>query len=92
MVFHRNIKNMQTITLKYDAQNALIKSILDVAVLAGAELVESKKRIKTLTENDDILKLYQEMFGKRKDNKYSEKEVFLLNSKLNASKSFAKYL
>jgi isocitrate dehydrogenase len=83
---------MQTITLRYNTQNALIKSILDVAIQAGAELVKPKKQTVTLVENDDILKLYQKMFGKRKDNKYTENEVFLFNSKLNASKSFAKYL
>ncbi|MCL2650459.1 MAG: hypothetical protein FWD60_05445 [Candidatus Azobacteroides sp.] len=83
---------MQTITLKYDAQNALITSMLDAAVLAGAVIVVPKKRTETSIEDKDVLKLYQKMFGKRKDNKYTENEIFLFNSKLNASKSFAKYL
>jgi len=50
------------------------------------------KKMEALIENEDVLKLYQKMFGKRKDNKYTENEIFLFNSKLNASKSFAKYL
>ena len=50
------------------------------------------KRTETLIEGEDVLTLYQKMFGKRKDNKYTENEIFLFNSKLNASKSFAKYL
>ena len=83
---------MQTITLKYDAQNAQIKNILDAAVSAGAVVVAPKKQVKTVIEGEDVLKLYQKMFGKRKDNKYTENEIFLFNSKLNASKSFAKYL
>ncbi|MDR0230862.1 MAG: hypothetical protein LBI82_01940 [Dysgonamonadaceae bacterium] len=53
---------------------------------------DTKKQVKTLIENEDVLKLYQKMFGKREDNKYTENEIFLFNSKLNASKSFAKYL
>jgi len=53
---------------------------------------ETQKRVKTLIEDEGVLKLYQKMFGKRKDNKYTENEIFLFNSKLNASKSFAKYL
>jgi len=52
-----------------------------------------KQRImQTVTLRHDVLNAYQKMFGKRKDNKYTENEVFIFNSKLNASKTFAKYL
>ena len=83
---------MQTITLKYDERNTLIKSILESAVLAGATLVEPKKQVDTLKVKEDALKAYQKMFGKRKDNKYTDNEIFIFNSKLRASKSFAKYV
>jgi len=46
----------------------------------------------TLQYEKDILGAYQKIFGKRKDNEYTENEIFIFNSKLNAAKSFAKYL
>jgi len=39
---------MQTLTLQYDANNTLIKSILNSAILAGAKVVEPKKMKKSL--------------------------------------------
>jgi len=83
---------MQTITLQYDTQNVLIKNIIDSAVLAGAKIIEPEKKDENLSVNDDVLSAYQKMFGKRKGNKYTENEVFIFNSKLNSSKTFAKYL
>jgi len=44
------------------------------------------------TKMEEVLKAYQKMFGERKNNKYSENEIFIFNSKLNASRAFAKYL
>jgi len=83
---------MQTVTLQYKNGNALMASILHTAILAGAKVIEPTKKEKTLSENADILAAYQKMFGKRQDNKYTENEIFIFNSKLNAAKSFAKYL
>jgi len=44
------------------------------------------------TKKEEVLKAYQKMFGERKNNKYSENEIFIFNSKLNVSRSLAKYL
>ena len=46
----------------------------------------------TLQYEKDLLGAYQKMFGERKENKYTENEIFIFNSKLNAAKSFAKYI
>ena len=83
---------MQTITLQYRESNALMASILQTAILAGAKVIEPTKKEKTLSGNADVLGAYQKMFGTRQDNKYTENEIFIFNSKLNAAKSFAKYL
>jgi len=83
---------MQTVTLQYRDDNALMASILHTAVLAGAKVVESKKEEKILTDNTDVLSAYQKMFGKRKNNKYTENEIFIFNSKLNAANILTKYL
>ena len=53
-------------------------------------IITRKKKV--VLDNEAILALYQKMFGVRKDNKYTENEIFIFNSKMNASKSFAKYL
>jgi len=83
---------MQTITLQYKEDNALMASILHTAILAGAKMIEPKKKEKILVDNDDVLDAYQKMFGKRKNNRYTENEIFIFNSKLNAANTFAKYL
>ena len=83
---------MQTVTLQYKDNDVLMASILQVAILAGAKVIEPIKEEKTLVDNADVLDAYQKMFGKRKDNKYTEDEIFIFNSKHNAAKSFAKYL
>ena len=83
---------MQTITSQYKDNDVLMASILQAAILAGAKVIEPVKAEKTLEDNADVLDAYQEMFGKRKDNKYTENEIFIFNSKRNAAKSFAKYL
>ena len=81
---------MATITLKYNARNSLINQMIERILRSGAIIVEPKKEVSA--EKDEILKAYQKMFGKRKDNKYTDNEIFIFNSKLNASRSFAKYL
>ena len=83
---------MATITLQYDDNNALMASILHTAILAGAKMIEPAEKEKTLPDDAVVLSAYQKMFGKRQDNKYTENEIFIFNSKLNAAKSFAKYL
>ncbi|GHT18572.1 hypothetical protein FACS189429_5300 [Bacteroidia bacterium] len=92
---------MKKVTIEYNAQNAIFQYILEVALLSGARIVEEpqpaiketeRKQHAAIEGSDKALKLYQTMFGKRKDNKYSEKEIFLVNSKINAAKAFEKYL
>jgi hypothetical protein len=47
---------MATITLRYNAENELIKSIFNSAVLAGASIVkENKTRTKQLTPFEESL-------------------------------------
>ena len=82
---------MQTIILQYDSHNALIESILNSAILAGAKVVEPEKKPKEVSSNGDILTAYQKMFGKRKDNKYTENEIFVFNSMLNVQKILERY-
>jgi len=83
---------MQTVTLQYREDNALMASILHTAILAGAKVIEPKKKEKISLDNADVLSAYQKMFGKRKNNKYTETEIFIFNSKLNAANTLAKYL
>ena len=83
---------MQTITLQYKEGNALMGSILHTAILAGAKVIEQGKKEKVLLDNADVLSAYQKMFGKRKNNKYTETEIFIFNSKLNTANTLAKYL
>ena len=40
---------MTTIMLKYDTRNSVIKSILDAAIVAGAQIVESSSGTKRLS-------------------------------------------
>lgn len=40
---------MTTITLKYDEQNAVVKSILSSAIVAGATIIESKSDEKKMS-------------------------------------------
>ena len=82
---------METIVLQYDTHNTLIKSILNSAVLAGAKVVKPKKTKKDISGNIDVLAAYRKMFGKRKDDKYTENEIFVFNSMLNAQKILERY-
>ncbi|MDR1815020.1 MAG: hypothetical protein LBR18_09280 [Tannerella sp.] len=70
----------------------MIKSIINTAVLAGAKVVEPKSKKEEVIVNNDVLEAYRKMFGERKNNKYTENEIFIFNSKLNASQAFAKYI
>ena len=81
---------MATITLNYDAHNSLINTLIEAIIKAGAEVSEPQE--KALSEKEEVLAAYQKMFGKRKDNKYTDNEIFIFNSKLNAARTFAKYL
>jgi hypothetical protein len=42
---------MATITLKYDARNPVLKSILDTAIIAGAKVVDATKTKKTANKS-----------------------------------------
>ena len=81
---------MATLTLQYDARNSLLNTLVNAMLQAGAKIVEPKT--KTLSQADDFDIVAQYLFGKRENGKYTEKELFLINSKINASKCFAKYL
>ena len=39
---------MKAITLEYDAKNAIVKSILDSAIVAGARIVEPNNQTKRI--------------------------------------------
>ena len=81
---------MTTLTLQYDARSSLLNTLVNAMLQAGAKIVEPKE--KTISQANDFDIVAQHLFGKRKNGKYTEKELFLINSKINASKSFAKYL
>ena len=81
---------MATVTLQYDARSPLMKQLFEDFLTAGAKIIEPKAKTKVQASDFDIVAKH--LFGERKNGKYSEKELFLINSKINASKSFAKYL
>jgi hypothetical protein len=85
-------ENIQTITLQYDVDNTILKKVFEIALSLGAVIAETPLPEKNLSKNDDVLSVYQNMYGKRKGNKYTENEMFVVNSKINSAKSFAKYL
>jgi hypothetical protein len=80
---------MTTITLKYDARSSLMKHLVDAMLIAGAQVVEMPK--KTIVTKNETLEGYQKMFGKRKNNKYTDNEIFVYNSQRNLSKILEKY-
>ena len=73
---------MATLTLQYDARNSLLNTLVNAMLQAGAKVVEPKKE-KILSGNEDVLSAYEKMFGKRKDNKYTDNEIFVFNSMRN---------
>ena len=83
---------MQPITLQQNERNTLNNRVLNISTLDSAKIVEPKDENESLSAKDGVLAAYQKMFGKRKKNKYTENEIFIFNSKLNAAKNFSKYL
>ena len=81
---------MATLTLQYDVRSSLLNTLIDAILQAGAKIVEPKAKAVSQTNDFDIVAHH--LFGDRKNGKYTEKELFLINSKINASKCFAKYL
>ena len=63
---------MATLTLKYNPRNSQINSLIEAIVSAGAQIVDTKET--------ETLKAYQQMFGKRKNDEYTDNEVFVFNS------------
>jgi len=80
---------MATITLKYNARNVLIRQMIENILRSGAKIVEPKKEI--TSEKDEVLKAYQKMFGIRKDNKYTDNEIFVYNSQRNLVQILERY-
>jgi predicted outer membrane protein len=81
---------MTTVTLQYDDRNKVFNQILAVFLSVGAHIIEPQEQ--HISEKEKVLKAYQKMFGKRKDNQYSDDEIFIFNSKLNAANTVAKYI
>ena len=69
---------MATITLSYNAHNAQISELLKTVISAGTTVIDTNKKV--ATEENETLKAYQKMFGKRKNDKYTDNEVFVFNS------------
>ena len=80
---------MTTLTLQYDARNPLMKHLVDAMLIAGAQVVSTPKN--TITKKNETLEGYQRMFGKRKNNKYTDNEIFVYNSQRNLAKILEKY-
>ena len=84
---------MATLTLNYNSRNGLairtIEYILSLGVFKTEKTVESKNEV--TTKKDELLKAYQKMFGKRKDNKYTDNEIFVFNSQRNLAQILEHY-
>ena len=80
---------MATITLNYNAHNAQINELIEAVISAEATVIDTNKKV--ATEENETLKAYQKMFGKRKDNKYTDNEVFVFNSMRNAASILERY-
>ena len=83
---------METVTLQYNARSSLMRQLIEVLLTAGAKIVEPKSKSKTISQATDFDIVANYLFPNKKNRKYTEKELFLINSKINASKNFAKYL
>jgi len=81
---------MTTLMIEYDSRSSLINTLIEAIKQAGAKIIEPQDQV--LTEKDQVLEAYQKMFGKRKGNKYTDNEILIFNSKLNAAKTVAKYV
>jgi hypothetical protein len=80
---------MATITLNYNARNSQINKLIEAILTAGAKIAEPQKTVSI--EKNETLKAYQKMFGKRKDNKYTDNEIFVFNSMRNVAPILERY-
>jgi len=76
--------------IQYDNSIPLLSTLAQAMVQAGAKLIEP--RTKTISQPNDFDIVAQHLYGKRRNGKYTEKELFLINSKINAGRCFAKHL
>jgi hypothetical protein len=83
---------MQTTTRQCNTHNPFVQGVINPVGLTGATSTARENKEKNKSVNSTVLSAYQQMFGKRKGNKYTDNEIFIFNSKLNASKAIAKYL
>ena len=80
---------MATITLHYNAQSSRINELIKDVISAGAKVIDTSKEVST--KENETLQAYQKMFGKRKDDKYTDNEVFVFNSMRNAASILERY-
>jgi len=80
---------MATVTLKYNARNSVVNQMIEKRLRTDAKIVEQKNE--KSVEKDEILKAYQKMFGIRKDNKYTDNEIFVFNSQQNLAHVLERY-
>ena len=80
---------MATITFNYNAHNSQINQLIEAIVSAGAKVVDTKKTVSA--KKNETLKTYQKMFGKRKDDKYTDNEIFVFNSMRNIASVLERY-
>jgi len=80
---------MATLTLNYNARNSLANQMANTTLCTCAKVVAPKRE--HVTDNKEVLKAYQKMFGKRNDNKYSDNEIFVFNSQRNLSQILERY-
>ena len=80
---------MATITLNYNAHNTQVSELIEAVTSAGAAVIDTNKKV--ATEENETLKAYQKMFDKRKDDKYTDNEVFVFNSMRNAASILERY-
>ena len=80
---------MATVTLKYNARNSVVNQMIEKRLRTDVKIVEPKNE--KSVEKDEILKAYQKMFGIRKDNKYTDNEIFVFNSQQNLAHVLERY-
>jgi len=80
---------MATITLHYNARSPRINELIEAVISAGAKVIDTSKEVST--KENETLQAYQKMFGKRKDDKYTDNEVFVFNSMRNAASILERY-
>ena len=80
---------MATIALNYNAHNSQINELIEAVTSAEATIIDTNKKV--ATEENETLKAYQKMFGKRKDDKCTDNEVLAFNSMRNAASILERY-